>query len=67
MQRASLLDLEEDVFDVAFVRVFIIINPGKIKRVYETPWISEIRCSKVNPKIAIYRPEVIKPGKTVCL
>ena len=45
--------IEEAVFEVAFVSVFIIISPGRINIVYGIPWISEIRCSKVNPKIAM--------------
>ena len=53
--------MDEEVFAVAFVKVFIIISPGKMKRVYGTPCISDILCSNVNPNIAMYSAEVIIP------
>jgi hypothetical protein len=59
--------MDDEVFAVALVSVFIIIRPGRIKRVYGTPCISDIRCSRVYPKMAIYSADVINPGRTVCL
>ena len=45
---------------------FNITTDDFINIVYETPWISEIRCSSVKPKIKIYKVVVINPGNTVC-
>ena len=51
--KSFICNIELAVFEVALVKVFIIIRPGKINQVYDTPCISEILCSKVNPKIKI--------------
>ena len=58
-------NMDEDVFAVAFVRVFIIKRPGRINNVYGTPLISSIRRSSVNPKTTMYNPDDINPGRTV--
>ena len=57
--------MDDDVFAVAFVNVFIINNPGRINNVYGTPFISSIRLSSVKPKTKIYKPDDINPGRTV--
>ena len=64
--KSFICSIDDEVFEDAFVKVFIIIRPGKINIVYDTPWISDIRCSKVNPNIKIYKTEDIRPGITVC-
>ena len=64
--KSFIWSIDDEVFAVAFVKVFIIISPGKMKRVYGIPCISDILCSNVNPNIAMYSAEVISPGSTVC-
>ena len=64
--KSFICSIDDEVLEDAFVKVFIIIRPGKINIVYDTPWISEMRCSKVNPNIKIYKTEDIRPGITVC-
>jgi|TARA_B100000745_G_C19948775_1_gene320243 hypothetical protein len=57
--------MDEAVFELALVRVFIIMSPGRINKVYGTPFISAIRCWSVNPNMRIYRVDEIRPGKIV--
>jgi hypothetical protein len=57
--------MDEAVFELALVRVFIIMSPGRINKVYGTPFISAIRCWSVNPNMRIYRADEIRPGKIV--